>query len=80
MVFFWAVSLLAAVAGGYELVETTMRATSAPQQAAGAALAVAIAVIPYVFTRCLDAIVASSWRDRVIEHLAALRKDSPPPG
>ena len=34
--------------------QATPAATGAPQEAAGAAMALAIAVIPYVFTRCIE--------------------------
>lgn len=48
-----AITLLATVGAVLELFDTLVRATSAPQQAAGASIAIATAVIPYVFTRCV---------------------------
>lgn len=75
MVVFWVVTLLAACAAGFQLVDTFASATSAPQQAAGAALAVAIAVIPYIFTRCLQSIREADWHDETVKHLVGLRDD-----
>ena len=43
---------LGAILGGMQLLSSLI-ATSAPQQAAGAAMAAALAVIPYVFARAL---------------------------
>lgn len=48
---------------------------SAPQQAAGAAMALGLAVIPYVFTRCV--LLAAERNDAEQRHkeiIAALRK------
>ena len=50
----YAIALLSAVYGFAELVHTVQLATTAPQQAAGAALAVGWAVIPYCGARCID--------------------------
>lgn len=75
MVVFWVVTLLASCVAGYQLFETFASATSAPQQAAGAALAIAIAVIPYIFTRCLQSIRESDWHDETVKHLVGLRED-----
>ena len=50
----WALTLLSAGTAEYVLFDTMNRATTAPQQAAGAAMAVAAAVIPYVFSRCVE--------------------------
>lgn len=50
----WALALLSAGFGMLELIFTMVRAESAPQQAAGAAMAVAFAVIPYCIARALQ--------------------------
>jgi hypothetical protein len=50
----WIFTALACAFAGYMLVDTWLHAESAPQQGAGAALAVAIAVIPYCFARALE--------------------------
>jgi hypothetical protein len=56
MVFCWLVTIAGAVAGGVALVVTFITSTGAPQQAAGAAIAVACSVIPYCFTRAVEKI------------------------
>lgn len=75
MIFFWIVTILATCAAAFQLFTTWALATSAPQQAAGAALAVGIAAIPYIFTRCLEAIMEASWRDESLKNLVGLRDD-----
>lgn len=54
---FWGISLLGAGLGIIEFVGTLSGASSAPQQAAGAAMAVCWAVIPYVIARAVSEIV-----------------------
>lgn len=49
----WAGVLGGTLIGGFQLLGT-LAATSAPQQAAGAAMAAAWAIIPYVFARACD--------------------------
>ena len=41
----------------------------APQEAAGAAIALCIAVIPYVFTRAVEGIGKASWRKEMLAEL-----------
>ena len=55
--FLWVVSLVGAVLGLFSLVTDLPRAEGAPQQAAGAALAIAFAAIPYVLARSWEEIV-----------------------
>lgn len=43
--------IIGAVVGALEFLSTLTRAQSAPQQAAGAAMAVAYALLPYIFAR-----------------------------
>lgn len=51
----WIVTLLAACGAAFQLFDVFVRGgLSAPQQAAGAALACALCVIPYVFTRAIE--------------------------
>jgi hypothetical protein len=57
----WILTILATVAAGLFLFVTFSGANGAPQQAAGAAMAAAMAIIPYVFTRGVQAF----GRDRV---------------
>jgi hypothetical protein len=49
----WIITFFAACAAGLMLFGTFKTASSAPQEAAGAALAIAVAIIPYVFTRAV---------------------------
>lgn len=49
-------SLLGALFGGIMLLSTFFSAESAPQQAAGAAIAIGLAVIPYCLARSLEKI------------------------
>ena len=61
--------ILAGIVGTFGVME----ANSAPQQAAAAAIACAIAVIPYVVARCVEMISNASDRARA-EKLAALKQ------
>lgn len=54
----WIIPVLGAIFGGVELL-SFFSATSAPQQAAAASLAVALAVIPYCLMRSLDGMIKS---------------------
>lgn len=75
MKFLLFLAAIASVVAGFVLVGGLMSSSSAPQQAAVAACAVAIAVIPYVFARA-----AQLWQqadDRAEQHkelLAAVRR------
>lgn len=53
MVFLWIVTILGCLAGGIALLDGLME-NSAPKQGAGAALAAAFAIVPYVFTRSVE--------------------------
>jgi hypothetical protein len=50
----WALTLVLTLIAGAVLVLTLLTASGAPQQAAGAAVAAAIAVVSYVFTRAVE--------------------------
>jgi hypothetical protein len=50
----WVITLLCALIAGAVLALTVLAASGAPQQAAGAAIALAVAVIPYVLTRAAE--------------------------
>jgi len=51
MKLLWFLTIVGAVVGGWNYLETITLATSAPQQAAGMALAAASAILPYIFAR-----------------------------
>lgn len=67
MKFFGFLSLLGAIVGALVLLSGMFTAQSAPQEAAIGALAIAIAVIPYVFFRVLQAL-------RQADDMAAIRR------
>jgi hypothetical protein len=52
--FFWIVAIIGAVLGGLQFVGSMASATGSPQQAAGAAMGCALAIIPYVIARAVD--------------------------
>jgi hypothetical protein len=52
--FLWFLTSLAAIFAAFTLVLGVGRANGAPQEASSAAIAIAIAVIPYVFTRAWE--------------------------
>jgi hypothetical protein len=56
----WGVTALATVVSSLLFVSTMGAANGAPQEAAGAAMALAIAVIPYVFTRCFEGMLSKT--------------------
>ncbi|MGY3265836.1 hypothetical protein [Lysobacter sp. HA35] len=53
IVICWVVTLLGALIGGISIIDA-LNADSAPKQGAGAALACAFAIVPYVFTRAIE--------------------------
>jgi hypothetical protein len=53
----WVATLILGVVGVDQLIKTLMWAESAPQQAAGAATAAALVIVPYVITRAFQEIV-----------------------
>jgi len=67
--FCYVVTLISTCFGLLVLIFGFSGAQSAPQEAAAAALAIALAVIPYVFSRCVQ---INSDRARSIKDAAAL--------
>jgi hypothetical protein len=55
-------------------------ANGAPQEAAGAAIALAICVIPYVFTRACQAFTEMERQREMLAALEAIRDDGPTKG
>jgi len=51
---FWALAGLGSLVGGVMFFFALLTSNGAPQQAAGAALALGFAVLPYVFARAFD--------------------------
>ncbi len=67
--FCWGITALAAAVSTLILIGTFVGTVSAPQEAAGAALAVAIVAIPYIFTRSLQGLEDLSKADTIIDRL-----------
>lgn len=68
--------LIGAIIGGLILLFTLAGAKGAPQEAAGAAIALAVAVIPYVFCRSIQLMgqeSRNSATDRLIAAIGASR-------
>jgi hypothetical protein len=59
---FWLLTILGSLAGAFTLTQTFSAAKSAPQEAAGAALAAALAVIPYCLARAVGELAGLSRR------------------
>jgi hypothetical protein len=53
----WGITLLATCFAVLALIAMLSQAKGSPQEASAAALALCIAIIPYVFTRCAEGLV-----------------------
>lgn len=76
MRFCYAVTLIASIIAALVAVGGNAAATGAPQQAAASAIALAIAVIPYVFSRCVEKFGSSAVDE--LRELRALLTPPPP--
>lgn len=76
----WIITLLAACIAGAVLFITLTASSGAPQEAAGAAIALAVCVIPYVFTRACQAFAEMQRQREMLAALIAIRDDSPSRG
>jgi hypothetical protein len=54
---FWVISLLAVPLGGFIGFVSIASANGAPQEAAGAAIALLVVIAPYVFARAVDELI-----------------------
>jgi len=63
----WILTLLGALGGGLTLLGVTFSANGAPQQAAGAAMAAALAVIPYCLARAFSELGATNTEKLLAE-------------
>lgn len=76
----WILPIIGALLGALVFVLTIGSAKGAPQEAAGFAMAMALAVIPYVLVRAVQAMSTSSLEDdtrrvaRATEHMAGTTK------
>ena len=76
----WAITVLAAGIAAVVLFLTLGSANGAPQEAAGAAIALAICVIPYVFTRACQAFTEMERQRDMLAELKSIRDGNPPKG
>ena len=60
MRFFWGITLLSGIFGAVIIFFTSVVAKGAPQEAAGYAMACAVAIVPYIFTRSAQALFGPS--------------------
>ncbi len=60
MRFIWILPLVGSLIAGLEFFDSLISATSAPQQAAGAAMAMSWAVLPYVFARAAEGLFSDA--------------------
>jgi hypothetical protein len=67
------VTILACGLAGIQFFETLLRAESAPQQASGMAVAIALVVIPYVFTRSVEILSSHKLSEKNDEIIRLLR-------
>jgi hypothetical protein len=67
MIFLWACTGLGSALGLLFLMSVLATAKGAPQEAAGAAIALCCAVLPYVFTRAFEGVSAAAWRRELLE-------------
>jgi hypothetical protein len=60
----WVITALVTCFSALDYAATMVAAESAPQQAAGAAMAAVQVIVPYVFTRCMEGLAASRAADQ----------------
>ena len=73
--FCYVITLLAACVAAMILGGGVMGAKGAPQEAASGAVAAAVVVIPYVFTRCVEKISGNRELREIADLLRRDRKD-----
>lgn len=66
----WSLAILGSIAGGLVAIATLATASSAPQEAAGMAIALAAAVIPYCLARACQFVAT----DQALQELRASRE------
>lgn len=75
MQFFWACTGLFSVFSALVLYMTLKEAKGAPQEAAGAAIALCVVIIPYVFTRAVEGWQQATWRKKILDELQMSRRE-----
>jgi hypothetical protein len=79
-IFFWAVAIVGALLAGGQLFIVFDAAASAPQQAAGAAIALSLAVIPYCLARAISEITRDFTKQSTQQSSVAETATSVKPG
>ena len=79
MWFFWLITFLCCIGSSLLFVSALMLSNGAPQQAATGVMALCLAVIPYVATRCLEGEITAKWRKDVVKALRELVDRKPAP-
>ena len=70
----WLMPIIGALAALLVIAMTLATSKGAPQEAAGFALACAVAIIPYVFTRALVSLFNTGLQDSTEQIVAAIRQ------
>jgi hypothetical protein len=71
----YAFTVIGSLIGGYELLNTMAFADSAPQQAAGAGMALAWAVLPYCFARAVEKLGEITVSEALDRHFPRQREE-----
>lgn len=71
--FCWAITVIACLVSGLLLFMTLTSSNGAPQEAAGAAMAAAVAIIPYVFSRAVTELSGSKAEDQNEQIISLLK-------
>ncbi len=79
MIVLWILTMLGSVAGAGMAYITLTTAKGAPQEASGMAIALAAAILPYVFTRAVESILVANWRKELLAAVSKGSGDARPP-
>lgn len=74
MTALWILTLIGAAFGGFTVLVTLAASQSAPQEAAGFAMACALAVVPYVFTKAIEGMGSTTREEEADRIIAALNR------
>ena len=68
----WLFPIIGAVFGGLTILFTMVGASTAPQEAAGYAMACALAIVPYVFARAMHMLHAPKLSEEINKVIKAI--------
>lgn len=77
--FAYVLVIVGSIIGGFTLLNAIALADSAPQQAAGAAMALAWGVLPYCFARAIEKLGQSTFAETLDRYFERRQIQSPPP-